>query len=59
MRSRSMRAGNRDAVCSEADLGYADRRLLWRRQFLNALAFESLESPLREAIEDSLKASPE
>ena len=33
---------NWDAVCSEADLGHADRRLLWRRQFLNALAFEGL-----------------
>lgn len=51
--------GNWDAVCSGAGLGYADRRLLWRRQFLNALAFEGLESPLSEAIEDSLKASPE
>ena len=46
-------------MCSGAGLGYTDRLLLWRRQFLNALAFESLESPLSEAIEDSLKASPE
>lgn len=45
-------AGNRDAVCGEAELGHADRRLLWRRQFLNALAFEGLESPLREVIGD-------
>ena len=52
-------AGNWDAVCSEADLRHADRRLLWRRQFLNALAFEGLESPFREAIGDSPYAFPE
>ncbi len=34
---------NWDAVCNEAQLPDADRRLLWRRQFLNDLAFEGLE----------------
>jgi serine/threonine-protein kinase HipA len=29
-----------DAVCVEAGLTEVDRRLLWRRQFLNAFAFE-------------------
>ena len=31
---------NWNAVCDEARLSDADRRLLWRRQFLNDLAFE-------------------
>ena len=31
------------SVCDEAALSDADRRLLWRRQFLNDLAFEGLE----------------
>ena len=30
------------SVCDEAALSDADRRLLWRRQFLNDLAFEGL-----------------
>ncbi len=34
------------AVCDEADLGDSGRRLLWRRQFLNELAFEGLEDRL-------------
>ncbi len=37
---------NWDVVCDEASLGIADRRLLWRRQFLNDLAFEGLEGRL-------------
>ena len=32
-----------DGLCEEARLGAAERRLLWRRQFLNDLAFEGLE----------------
>ena len=32
-----------DGLCQEASLGPAERRLLWRRQFLNDLAFEGLE----------------
>ena len=32
-----------DRVCEEARLDGAERRLLWRRQFLNDLAFEGLE----------------
>ena len=37
---------NWEAVCNEAALSVADRRLLWRRQFLNDLAFEELEDRL-------------
>lgn len=37
---------NWDAICDEASLSIADRRLLWRRQFLNELAFEGLEDRL-------------
>lgn len=40
---------NWEAVCNEARLGIADRRLLWRRQFLNDLAFEGLEDRLANA----------
>lgn len=39
-----------DTVCNEADLDDADKRLLWRRQFLNDLAFEGLESRLATSI---------
>lgn len=42
-------AGNWQALCDEAALGHADRRLLRRRQFLNDLAFEGLENKLGEA----------
>ena len=31
-----------DTACNETQLGDADRRLLWRRQFLKDLAFEGL-----------------
>ena len=44
-------AANWDALCKEAVLDDADRRLLWRRQFLNDLAFEGLEGQLTEALE--------
>ncbi|MCY4476968.1 MAG: type II toxin-antitoxin system HipA family toxin [Gammaproteobacteria bacterium] len=37
---------NWEAVCDEAALGIADRRLLWRRQFLNDLAFDGLKNRL-------------
>ena len=37
---------NWEGVCDEAALGIADRRLLWRRQFLNDLAFDGLEDRL-------------
>lgn len=40
-----------DAVCDEARLADADRRLLWRRQILNGLAFEGLEGRLGDVIE--------
>ncbi|MCY4241216.1 MAG: HipA domain-containing protein [Rhodobacter sp.] len=39
-----------DALCGEAGLSEVDRRLLWRRQFLNDLAFEGMEDRLAEAI---------
>ena len=51
-------AGNWDAACNEADLADADRRLLWRRQFLNDLAFEGLEDRFAEAIDDLARACP-
>ena len=47
---------NWEPVCDEAELGGADRRLLWRRQFLNDLAFEGLEKPLGEIIDNPLNA---
>ncbi len=43
-------ARNWDSVCREARLSDADRRLSWRRQFLNDLAFKGLEGRLAEAI---------
>ena len=47
-----------DALCDEAGLDDADRRILWRRQFLNDLAFDGLENSLAEAIEDLPPAYP-
>ena len=41
---------NWQAVCSEAQVNDNDQRLMWRRQFLNGLAFEGLESVLSDAI---------
>ena len=41
---------NWNAVCGAARLNDADRRLLWRRQFLNDLAFEGLEDRLGAVI---------
>ena len=41
---------NWNAVCDEAALSIADRRLLWRRQFLNDLAFEGLEDRLAGVV---------
>lgn len=45
-------AENWEKVCGEAALSDADRRLLWRRQFLNDLAFEGLEDQLDTVIKD-------
>ena len=45
-------ARNWDALCDEAALSDADRRLLWRRQFLNDLAFEGLEGQLATALRE-------
>ena len=39
-----------DGLCEEARLGAAERRLLWRRQFLNDLAFEGLEERFADAV---------
>ena len=39
-----------DGLCKEARLSDADRRLLWRRQFLNDLAFEGIEDALPQVI---------
>ena len=39
-----------EAVCDEAALAPVDRRFLWRRQFLNALAFEGLEDELGDVL---------
>ena len=46
---------NWNAVCDEARLSDADRRLLWRRQFLNDLAFEGLE----DRLDDGIKGLPD
>ena len=40
-----------NAVCDEARLADADRRLLWRRQVLNDLAFEGLEARLGNVMD--------
>jgi len=50
---------NWGAVCDEAELGNADRQLLWRRQFLNDLAFEGLGGRLVDVDESLLRAHPE
>ena len=39
-------------VCKEAGLSDVDRKLFWHRQFLNQLAFEGLEEPLRDQFEE-------
>ena len=41
--------GNWEETCDMAQMNQADRGLLWRRQFLNDLAFEGLEDRLRRA----------
>ncbi len=46
-----------DSVCDEAKLSDADRRQLWRRQFLNDLAFEGLETELVEFVENLPRAN--
>ncbi|MXX89627.1 MAG: HipA domain-containing protein [Boseongicola sp. SB0677_bin_26] len=48
----SVIAANWKSTCDEANVNVADRRLLWRRQFLNDLAFEGLEGRLHEAVSD-------
>ena len=41
---------NWDEVCKEAELSDVDRKLFWRRQFLNDLAFEGLEDDLQTQV---------
>ncbi len=38
-------------LCDEAGLSDVDRRFFWRRQFLNALAFEGMEEVLSSQLE--------
>lgn len=40
-----------NGLCDESELKDVDRRLLWRRQFLNALAFEGLDEQLGEELQ--------
>ena len=51
-------AANWQSACNEAQISEADQRLLWRRQFLNDLAFEGLEHQFAEAIDDLARACP-
>ena len=46
-----------EPVCDEAKLGDNSRRLLWRRQVLNDLAFEGLEAKLVACI-DRIQSGP-
>ena len=43
-------AQNWEAVCNEAALPSDERRYLWRRQFLNGLAFQGLAERLGPVI---------
>ncbi|MCY4288138.1 MAG: type II toxin-antitoxin system HipA family toxin [Aestuariivita sp.] len=40
---------NWQSVCEQAELADVERRMLWRRQFLNDLAFEGIENHFRNA----------
>lgn len=51
-RQVSVIARHWDGLCKEAQLNDADRRLLWRRQFLNDLAFEGIEDALPQVFGD-------
>ena len=50
--------GNWEEVCDMAQLNQADRELLWRRQFLNDLAFEGLEDQLAGTMEGLPQSRP-
>ncbi len=41
-----------EQTCIEADLSEVDRRLLWRRQFLNPFAFQEAPSSLVDLVEN-------
>ncbi len=47
---------NWQAVCNEAALSGADQQLLWRRQFLNDLAFEGLEDRFADVLHGRSRA---
>ncbi len=51
-------AANWHAACNEAQISEVDRRLLWRRQFLNDLAFEGLEVRLAGVVGSLPRAHP-
>ena len=46
---------NWNAVCDEADLTEVDKKLLWKRQFLNPFAFEGLN--LNQSVKSTAKAT--
>ena len=48
----SIIVSNWEAVCDQAVLSGADRRLLWRRQFLNDLAFQGLEDRRADVVQN-------
>ena len=50
--------GNWERVCGAAELSRTDREFLWRRQFLNDLAFEGLEDQLDRALEGLPQGRP-
>ena len=51
-------ARNWDLTCDRAELDNADRQLLWRRQFVNELAFEGLDSRLADDIKHLSRLYP-
>ena len=48
-------SANWEDACNVAQLSDADRRLLWRRQFLTDLAFEGIEDHLAEVTQGLLR----
>ena len=49
-------AGNWQVVCYKPTLAGANRRLLWRHQFLNNLAFEGLKDRLADVVQNPFSA---
>ena len=54
----SVIAANWQVACDEAQVSETDRRLLWRRQFLNDLAFEGLGDRIADVIEELPRSYP-